>query len=123
MADRDDFAQLGIGRRTERVRAGVRYTMDVYERSVPILRTLREAAASDEAAHARLQKYDQDRRELIAAGMELILGAPPSDEIVDSVWALVSPEVHTYLLEGAGWSRAQVEDWFVDLTKAAISRT
>lgn len=122
MAERPDFAAFAKGRRPERLRTGVRYTMDVYERSVPVLETLREAAASDETARARLAQYDRDRRDLIAAGMTLILGREPSDEVVDSVWALVSPEVYTYLVHGRGWSTAQVEDWFVDLTKAAITR-
>ena len=122
MAERPDFAAFAQGRRPERLRTGVRYTMDVYERSVPVLDTLREAAASDEAARARLAQYDQDRRDLIAAGMALILGADPSDEVVDAVWALVSPEVYTYLIAGRGWSKDRVEDWFVDLTKAAITR-
>jgi len=122
MADRPDFALLGRGRRPERLRAGVRYTMDVYRRSVPILRTLREAAAADQVARARHEQYDQDRRDLIAAGMTLILGREAPDEVVDAIWALVSPEVYTYLIEGRGWSAARVEDWFVDLAHAAISR-
>jgi AcrR family transcriptional regulator len=121
MADRPDFALLGQGRRHERLRTGVRYTMAVYARSVPILRTLREAAASDEVARARHVQYDIDRRALVAAGMELILQQPPSVEVVDAVAALVSPEVYTYLLD-RGWSDQQVEDWFVDLVKATIDR-
>ena len=40
MVDRDDFAQFAQGRRHERLRTGVRYTMSVYERSIPILETL-----------------------------------------------------------------------------------
>jgi AcrR family transcriptional regulator len=122
MADRPDFAQLGQGRRWERLRVGVRYTMDVYERSVPIISTLREAAASDEVARARLAQYDRDRRELIAAGMALILGADTSDDVVDAIYALVSPEVYTHLIEGCGWTPARVEDWFVDMAKVAITR-
>jgi AcrR family transcriptional regulator len=122
MADRPDFAELGRGRRAERLRAGVRYTMDVYDRSVPILRTLREAAASDEQAQARDARYDQDRHNLIAAGMTLILGAEPPSQLVDAIWAVISPEVYTHLRDGRGWSRQQVEDWFVDLAAAAIRR-
>lgn len=122
MADRDDFARFAQGRRPQRLRTGVRYTMDVYERSVPILGTLREAAASDEAARARLHRYDRDRRDLIAAGMALILGHEASEEVVDAVWALVSPEVYTALIHGRGWSSERTEDWFVDMVKAVISR-
>src|SRR4051812_20947890 len=50
MAQRPDSAQFAEGRRHERLRSGVQYTMDVYARSVPILDPLREAAASDPAA-------------------------------------------------------------------------
>lgn len=122
MADRPDFAELGRGRRPERLRTGVRYTMAVYERSVPVLAALQEAAASDEVARARYLRYDEDRRALVAAGMELILRRPPTDELVDAVAALVSPDVYTYLLTVRGWSAPQVEDWFVDLVKATIDR-
>ena len=78
MVDRIDFAAFARGRRHERLRTGVRYTMDVYERSLPILETLREAAASDETARERLTRYDQDRRELIEAGVTLIVGHEPT---------------------------------------------
>lgn len=123
MADRPDFARLGQGRRHERMRTGVRYTMAVYARSVPILRTLQEAAASDDVARARHLQYDDDRRALIAAGMELILQRPPEEEIVDAVAALVSPEAYSYLLDQRGWSEQDVEDWFVDLVKATVDRS
>ena len=122
MVDRPDFALLGVGGPDERLRAGVRYTMAVYERSIPILRTLREAAASDDAARARDERLERDRHDLIAAGMTLILGHEPSDEVVDAIWALVSPEVFVSLSEKRCWSRARVEDWFVDLAVAAIER-
>ena len=68
MSERPDFALLGKGRRHERLRAGVRYTLRVYDRSVPILRALREAAASDPVARERFERYDDDRRALVAAG-------------------------------------------------------
>ena len=50
MIDRPDFALLGQGKKMERLRNGVRFTLGVYERSLPTLKALQEAAASDEAA-------------------------------------------------------------------------
>lgn len=50
MVDRPELAQFGKGTAMERLRTGVRFTIGVYERSVPILMALQEAAASDEAA-------------------------------------------------------------------------
>jgi AcrR family transcriptional regulator len=123
MVDRPDFALLGKGRRIERLRAGVQYTISVYQRSVPILKALQEAAASDEAARHRLARYNQDRRDVMVAGLALILGGEANDEVVDAIWALVSPEVFTYLTEGRGWPVARTEDWLVDMSRAALART
>jgi AcrR family transcriptional regulator len=122
MVDRADFAAFSRGRRHERLRTGVRYTMAVYERSIPILETLREAAASDDAARERLTRYDHDRRELIAAGVALIVGHEPTEDLIDSFWALISPETYRYLILGRGWSSEKAEDWFVEMLKVAITR-
>ena len=122
MVDRPEFARFAKGARRARIQTGVRFTVGVYQRSVPILKALREAAASDDAARARLAQYDEDRRDVTAAGLELILGATPSAEIVDAIWALVSPEVFVYLTEGRGWSVAQAEEWLVDMSDAALKR-
>ena len=59
---------------------------------------------------------------MIAAGTALMLGTEPTDEQVDAVWALISPEVRTYLLEDRNWSPQAVEDWFVDMLKIALTR-
>jgi AcrR family transcriptional regulator len=123
MIDRPDFALLGQGNRTERLRAGVHFTVGVYRRSLPILKTLQEAAASDEAAQARLAQYDNDRRDVTAAGLALILGGDAPEAVVDAIWALVSPEVFSYLTDGRGWSIARSEAWLVEMSKAAIAKT
>jgi AcrR family transcriptional regulator len=120
MSERDDFALLGKGNRQQRIRAGVRYTMAVYSRSVPILRTLGEAARSDATAEERRRRYDQDRHDLVAIGLALMLGREPTEEVVDGVWAVVSPEVYSHLLDGRGWTEQQVEDWMVQMVKATI---
>jgi AcrR family transcriptional regulator len=121
MIDRPDFALLGQGKKIERLRHGVRFTLGVYERSLPTLKALQEAAASDAAARARLAQYDEDRRNVTAAGVELMMREKPSDEVVDAIWALVSPEVFLYLTAGRGWSVADVETWMVNMLNATIN--
>lgn len=120
MVDRPELTQFAEGTRLERLRTGVRYTMGVYERSLPILRTLQEAAASDEAARARLRKYDNDRRDVMVVGLGFILGRPAPDDFVDAVWALVSPEVLTMLTEKRAWSVEHTEAWFVEMCAAVM---
>ena len=121
MIDRPELASFAKGRRVERLRTGVRFTIGVYERSLPILKALREAAASDEVARARLAQYDDDRRNVMVVGLAFILGNPAPDELVDAIWALVSPEVYTMLVEGRGWSSARAESWLVEMASAAVS--
>lgn len=122
MVDRPELALFAKGRRLERLRTGVQFTIGVYARSIPILKALQEAAASDEAARARLAKYDDDRRNVMVAGLALILGRPAPDELVDAIWALVSPEVYMMLTEGRGWSIAHTEAWLVDMSSAAFDK-
>jgi AcrR family transcriptional regulator len=122
MVDRPDFSLLGKGRRAERIRAGVHFTVGVYRRSVPMLRALQEAAASDEAASARLAQYDEDRRNVMVAGLALMLGSPAPEELVDGLWALVSPEVFIMLTEGRRWSIDRTESWLAEMANAAIAR-
>lgn len=120
MVDRPEIALFGKGNRVERLRTGVRFTIGVYQRSIPILKALQEAAASDTAANARLARYHEDRRNVIVVGMELILGRPAPDELVDAIWALVSPDVFTMLTEHRGWTVTEVETWLVEMSRAAV---
>jgi AcrR family transcriptional regulator len=121
MVDRPDFALFARGKRIERLRTGVHFTVGVYERSVSMLKALQEAAASDDAARGRLAQYDEDRRNVIAAGLALILGRTPPDELVDTMWALASPEVFIMLTERRNWSIARTEEWLVQASNAAIA--
>ena len=120
MADRLEVARFAEGPRVERIRTGMHFTVAVFQRSVPILKALREAAASDEAARVRLTRYDEDRRNLTAVGLALMLGDEPSEDVIDAVWAFVSPEVFTYLTEGRGWSIEKTEAWLVKMITAAL---
>jgi AcrR family transcriptional regulator len=120
MVDRPELADFAKGTRHQRLRTGVRYTLGVYERSIPILKALQEAAASDGAARARLRKYDDDRRKVMVVGMAYILDGPCPEPLLDAIWALVSPDVFILLTEGRGWSAAEAESWLVSMTGAAI---
>ena len=51
----------------------------------------------------RWDAYEADRRSVIFGGLELILGMQPPELLVDSIWALASPEVFAKLTKiGAG---------------------
>jgi hypothetical protein len=82
--------------------------------------SLREASASDAAASTRLHTYETDRRAVIAAGLELIKGTKPPETLVDSMWALASPEVFSKLTRERGWQVEDYERWLTATASALI---
>ena len=54
------------------------------------------------------------QRKDVEAGLELIVGRPPSVDERDGAWAIVSPEVYLLLVEGSGWSPDQYQRWLSD---------
>jgi hypothetical protein len=75
-----------------------------------------------ESSHS-IPSAGEDRRDLTAAGLALILDAEADEDVVDAVWALVSPEVFTHLSEGRGWSIEKTEAWLVEMGTAALGPT
>ena len=119
LAEQAHFASLGTGGRVERLSAAARIITQSLVRAVPLMKALQEAAAGEETARARLERYETDRRATVAAGLELILGRPAPEALVDSLWALAGPEVFTKLTGDRGWTVQRYEGWLVD-TAAAI---
>ena len=122
MVDRPEVAEIANGTRAERLRTAVHFTAGVYERSVPILRALQEAAPSDEAARARLDQYDVDRRDVMMFGLGLVLGRSAPEGLVDVLWAMASPEVWVMLTEKRGWSSAEAENSIITMATSAIDQ-
>jgi hypothetical protein len=81
---------------------------------------LQEASASDEASKARWDAYEADRRIVILAGLELILGKPAPDFLVDSIWVLAGPEVFAKLTQDRGWPVDRYEQWLVETATAHL---
>jgi AcrR family transcriptional regulator len=120
VAERPEFARLGVGSRLDRLRAAAAVAASSLVRAVPLMRALREAAASDETAKARLDAYETDRHTTIAVGLELVLGEAPSGEAVDSMWAVAGPEVFVKLTQERGWSTERYERWLVETAAAML---
>jgi AcrR family transcriptional regulator len=120
LANRPEYAQIGAGTRDDRMRAAARIIARAHDRSVPLLRALQEAAASDAAALERWEKYEADRRAEIVTGLGLVLGRRAPDRLADSVWAIAGPEVFAKLVLSRGWSVARYERWLVDVVRALV---
>ncbi len=58
---------------------------------------------------------------MIAAGLELILGKQAPETLVDSMWALASPEVFTKLTRERGWHGGPTtSSWLIETASALI---
>jgi AcrR family transcriptional regulator len=122
LVDRPEFSELGAGELSERLALAARIITRAFGRAVPLMGALREASASDEAASTRLHTYETDRRAVIAAGLDLITGNRASESLIDSMWALASPEVFTKLTAERGWSVEDYERWLVETATALVKR-
>ena len=51
---------------------------------------------------------------MIESGLRLLLEIQPPDHLVDSIWALASPEVFVKLTVERCWSVDRYEQWLVE---------
>lgn len=94
------------------------------ERAGPLMQVLADAGHTDAELAALHQHFHQARRrnlrtfsEALAANAPLRVGPR---EAADTVWALASPELHTFLTQTAGWSRKRYAAWLADTIRRAI---
>jgi AcrR family transcriptional regulator len=120
LVDRPEFASLGVGPRSERLEAAARIITRALVRAVPLMGALQEASASDEASKVRWDAYEADRRTVISGGLELILGVPPAETLVDSIWALAGPEVFTKLTQERDWPVERYEQWLIETASTLL---
>jgi AcrR family transcriptional regulator len=120
LVDGAEFASLGVGQRSERLVAAAQIITRALVHAVPLMGALQEASASDEASKVRWDAYEADRRIAIFSGLELVLGKPAPEALVDSIWALASPEVFTKLTQERGWPVDHYEQWLVATATALL---
>ncbi len=120
LVDRPEFTSLGVGLRSQRLAAAARIITRALVQAVPLMGALQEASASDDASKVRWEAYETERRIVILGGLELILGRPAPETLVDSIWALASPEVFTKLTSERGWSVDRYEQWLVETATALL---
>jgi AcrR family transcriptional regulator len=121
VAERPEFAALGVGPRADRVAAAASLVTVLHVRTVAFAKLLREAAWADPEIADVLRSTRERQRLDVAGGLALVLDRPPTDIERDGVWALVSPEVHLLLVEESGWSTDQYERWIADSLERVLA--
>ena len=114
VAERPEFVAMGHGGRADRLAAAATLLASIHERTAPFAKLVREAAMRDQEVAELLAATRERQRKDVEAGLELIVGRPPSVDERDGAWAIVSPEVYLLLVEGSGWSPDQYQRWLSD---------
>lgn len=123
VAEREEFAALGRGRRKQRIAAAATLVRAINERTSAYAMVLREAAPGDEQIAELLRTIRARQRRDIEAGIALIIGRAPTAVETDEVWALLSPEMYLLLVREAGWTPAAYERWTATTLDRVVPRS
>jgi len=122
VAERPEFVALGAGRRADRIAAASRLVTTIHARTARFAKVLREAAPADEQIDEMLRATRQRQRQDIDAGIELIIGRPPTALEGDEIWVLLSPEVYLLFVEETGWSTDRYQAWVAATLERLLPR-
>jgi AcrR family transcriptional regulator len=101
LSERPEFAALGVGTFTDRLDAAVRMITQINERTWGLRRALHEAAGSEPQLAAKLHELESRRRDNIRQGVEMVIGRPVDDDVLDGLWVVMGADVY-YLLTRIG---------------------
>ncbi len=114
LAEREEFRALGTGTRAERLGRAARMVGAQYARVARLHRSLDHAATGDPDLATTLAEVRTQQHTSFADGVRLIVGRPVPSEVVDGLQAIGSPEVYLLLVESAGWSPEQYQEWLAE---------
>jgi AcrR family transcriptional regulator len=117
---RPEFQAMSAGDLRARTAAAADLSASVNERTVGLLRALREAAAHEPALAARLEEARSGHRATVRAGATLIAGRAVDGAEADGLWAVLSPETFELLTGSAGWSTEQYRRWLAGAMESLL---
>ena len=83
----------------------------INQRTWGLRRALNEAAGSEPQLAARLQELERRRRDDIRQGVEIAVGRPVEDDLLDGLWVVMSADVYCLLTQVGGRPADDYERW------------
>lgn len=120
LSQRPAFAALGTGSVHDRIEAAARLLTQINQRTWGLRRALAEAAGSEPELGAKLQELERRRRENVREGIEMAVGRPVEDDVVDGLWALLGADVFSLLTQVAGRSADDYERWLARMIRQLL---
>jgi AcrR family transcriptional regulator len=123
LTERPEFRAMSEGDLEARAAAAAALSATVHDRTVGLLRALREAAGGDPALAARLEEARSGHRATVHAGGALVAGRALDPTEADGIWAVLSVEVFELLTGSAGWSTQQYRRWVAGAVESLLGTT
>jgi AcrR family transcriptional regulator len=114
LADRPEFAALGVGTPSARASAAARLTLSIQRRTAGLHKALTQAAGADAEMAGRRRADEERRRITVEQGAVLVAGRPVTARERDGLWAALSAEVYELLTDLSGWSDEDYQDWVTE---------
>ena len=111
LSQRLEFAAMGVGSTTERISAAARLVTGINRRTWGLRRALNEAAGSEPTLAAKLRELERRRRDNIGQGVEMVLGRPVSDDVLDGLWVVMGADVFFLLTQVGDRPVEDYERW------------
>lgn len=122
LSQRPEFAALGIGSIADRIDAAARMLTQINRRSWGLRRALNEAAGSEPQLASRLHELERRRRENIREGVEMVVGSPVEEDLLDALWVVMGADVFWLLTQVGGRSADHYERWLATMISRLLSR-
>ncbi|HQR25480.1 MAG TPA: helix-turn-helix domain-containing protein [Nocardioides sp.] len=111
LSHRPEFAAIGVGSLTDRIGAAAQLVSGINQRTWGLRRALTEAAGSEPQLAAKLHDLENSRRADIRQGVEMVLGRPVDDDVLDGLWVVMGADVYHLLTQIGERSVAAYESW------------
>lgn len=123
LSQRPEFAALGIGSIADRINAAARMLAGINQRTWGLRRALNEAAGSEPQLAARLRELERRRRDNIYQGVEMVIGRPVEDDVLDGLWAVMGADTFCLLTHIGGRPADDYERWLATTIRRLLTTT
>jgi AcrR family transcriptional regulator len=120
LSQRPEFAALGVGSSSDRISAVARLLTGINRRTWGLRRALNEAAGSEPQLAAKLHELERRRRDNIRQGVEMLVGRPVEDDVLDRLWVVTGADAFCLLTQVGGRPADDYERWLTTTVRQLI---
>lgn len=122
LSQRPEFTALGVGGFADRISAAARLLTGINQRTWGLRRALNEAAGSEQQVAAKLHELERRRRVNVREGVEMVVGRPVEDDVLDGLWVVMGADAFYLLTQIGGRPVEDYERWLTVTIHRLLNR-